>query len=123
MECRSLGPAVRRWFQEEIEKSNQNINFAPVINNNVSATANAEAEIKDVTIGATVGAILDLDIEQNLKDDAQDAVRQLEKVAKEKNKTKFAEKLEKVASIAKSSTELATVMFPFVQTAIKMLMG
>lgn len=111
------------WFQEEMEKSNQNINFAPVINNNVSATANAEAEIKDVTIGATVGAILDLDIEQNLKDDAQDAVRQLEKVAKEKNKTKFAEKLEKVASIAKSSTELATVMFPFVQTAIKMLMG
>lgn len=62
-------------------------------------------------------------LEQNLKDDAQDAVRQLEKVAKEKNKTKFAEKLEKVASIAKSSTELATVMFPFVQTAIKMLMG
>lgn len=111
------------WFQEQMEKSNQNINFAPVINNDVSATANVKAEIKDVTIGATVGAILDLDIEQNLKDDAQEAVRQLEEVAKEKNKIKFAEKLEKVASIAKSSAELATVMFPFLQTAIKMLMG
>lgn len=111
------------WFQEQMEKSNQNINFAPVINNNVSATSNATAEIKDVTIGVTVGAILDLDIAQNLKDEAQEAVKQLEKVAKEKDKTKFAEKLEKVASIAKSSAELATVMFPFVQTAIKMLMG
>ena len=100
-----------------MEKSNQNINFAPVINNNVSATANAEAEIKDVTIGAIVGAILDLDIEQNLKDDAQEAVKQLEKAAKDKDKTKFAEKLEKVASIAKSSAEIASIVLPFVQTA------
>lgn len=111
------------WFQEQMEKSNQNINFAPVINNNVSATANAEAEIKDVTIGAIVGAILDLDIEQNLKDDAQEAVKQLEKAAKDKDKTKFAEKLEKVASIAKSSAEIASIVLPFVQTAIKSLMG
>lgn len=111
------------WFQEQMEKSGKNINFAPIINNNVSAIANAEAEIKDVTIGATVGAILDLDIEQNLKDNAQDAVRQLEKAAKEKDKTNFAKKLEKVASIAKRSAELATVMLPFVQTAIKTLLG
>lgn len=111
------------WFQEQMGKNNQNINFAPVINNNVSATANAEAEIRDVTIGATVGAILDLDIEQNLKEDVQDAVRQLEKTMKEKNKTKFAEKLERVASFAKSSAEIATIVLPFVQTAIKTLLG
>lgn len=42
------------WFQERMEKNIQNINFAPLINNNVSATANAIAEIKDVTIGATI---------------------------------------------------------------------
>lgn len=106
-----------------MDKSSQNINFAPVINNNVSATANAEAEIRDVTLGATVGAILDLDIEQNLKADVQEALQQLEKASKDKNKTKFAEKLEKVASIAKSSAEIATIVFPFVQTAIKALMG
>lgn len=111
------------WFQEQMDKSSQNINFAPVINNNVSATANAEAEIRDVTLGATVGAILDLDIEQNLKADVQEALQQLEKASKDKNKTKFAEKLEKVASIAKSSAEIATIVFPFVQTAIKALMG
>lgn len=111
------------WFQEQMDERSQSINFAPVINNNVSATANAEAEIKDVTIGATVGALLDLDIEQNLKDDAQEAVKQLEKAAKDKDKTKFAEKLEKVASIAKSSAEIATIVLPFVQTAIKSLMG
>lgn len=111
------------WFQEQIDERSQSINIAPVINNNVSATANAEAEIRDVTIGATVGALLDLDIEQNLKDDAQEAVKQLEKAKKEKNKTKFAEKLEKVASIAKSSEEIANVVLPFVQAAIKLLMG
>lgn len=111
------------WFQEQMDKNNQNINFAPVINNNISATANAEAKIRDVTIGATVGAILDLDIEQNLKEDVQDAVKQLEKAMKEKNKTKFAEKLEKVASLAKSSAEIATIVLPFVQTAIKTLLG
>lgn len=111
------------WFQEQMDERSQSINFAPVINNNVSATANAEAEIKDVTIGATVGALLDLDIEQNLKDDAQEAVKQLEKAAKDKDKTKFAEKLEKVASIAKSSAEIASIVLPFVQTAIKSLMG
>lgn len=111
------------WFQEQMDERSQSINFAPVINNNVSATANAEAEIKDVTIGATVGALLDLDIEQNLKDDAQEAVKQLEKAAKDKDKTKFAEKLEKVASIAKSSAEIAGIVLPFVQTAIKSLIG
>ena len=111
------------WFQEQMDKNNQNINFAPIINNNVSTTANAEAEIKDVSIGATVGAILDLDIEQNLKEDVQDAVKQLEKAMKEKNKTKFAEKLEKVASLAKSSAEIATIVLPFAQTAIKTLLG
>ena len=76
-----------------------------------------------MTIGATVGALLDLDIEQNLKDDAQEAVKQLEKAAKDKDKTKFAEKLEKVASIAKSSAEIASIVLPFVQKAIKSLMG
>lgn len=111
------------WFQEQMDKISQNINFAPVINNNVSATAHAEADIRDVTIGATVGALLDLDIEQNLKNDAQEAVKQLGKAAKEKDKTKFAEKLEKVASIAKSSAEIAAIVLPFVQTAIKSLMG
>lgn len=111
------------WFQEQMDKNNQNINFAPVINNNISATANAEAKIRDVTIGATVGAILDLDIEQNLKVDVQEALQQLEKASKDKNKTKFAEKLEKVASLAKSSAEIATIVLPFVRTAIKTLLG
>lgn len=106
-----------------MDQSSQNINFAPVINNNVFATANSDAEIRDVTIGATVGAILDLDIEQNLKEAVQDAVKQLEIAMKEKNKTKFAEKLEKVASLAKSSAEIATNVLPFVQTAIKTLLG
>ncbi len=70
-----------------------------------------------------MGALLDLDIEQKLKDDAQEAVKNLEKAAKDKNKEKFAEKLEKVASIAKSSAEIASIVLPFVQTAIKSLMG
>lgn len=111
------------WFQEQMDERSQSINIAPVINNNVVATANAEAEIKDVTMGATVRALLNLDIEQNLKDDAQEAVKQLEKAAKDKDKTKFAEILEKVASIAKSSAEIASIVLPFVQTAIKSLMG
>lgn len=111
------------WFQEQMDKSNQSINFAPVINNNAYVSANASAEVEDVTIGMTVGAILDLDIEQNLKDDAQESVRQLDKAAKEKDITGFAAKLEKAAFIAKSSAELAGIVLPFVQMAIKTLMG
>ena len=111
------------WFQERMDERIQSISVATDINNNVSAKANAEAEIGDVTIGATVGALLDLDIEQKLKDDAQEAVKNLEKAAKDKNKEKFAEKLEKVASIAKSSAEIASIVLPFVQTAIKSLIG
>jgi hypothetical protein len=111
------------WFQEQMDKSNQSINFAPTINNNTYTSANASAEIGDVTIGMTVDAILDLDIDQHLKDDAQESVRQLDKAAKEKNITGFTAKLEKAASIAKSSAELAGIVLPFVQVAIKILMG
>lgn len=112
------------WFQEQMGERIQIINNnAPVFNNNVSSTANAEAEVRDETIGTTVGALLDLDIEQSLKDTAQEAVKQLEKAAKGKDKTKFAEKLEKIASIAKSSAEIAGVVLPFVQTAIKSLLS
>lgn len=110
------------WFQEQMNKRSQIINNN-IINNNVSATANAEAEVRDVTIGTTVGALLDLDIEQSLKDTTQEAVEQLEKAAKDKDRTKFAEKLEKIASIAKSSAEIAGVVLPFVQTAIKSLLS
>lgn len=111
------------WFQEQMDMRSQNINFAPNINTNVSTTANAEAEVRDVTIGTTVGALIDLDVEQHLKDAAQEAVKQLEKAAKEKDKTKFAEKLEKIASIAKSSAEIAGVVLPFIQTTIKSLLS
>lgn len=43
------------WFQERMDERIQSISVAPVINNNVSATANAEAEIGDVTIGQQWG--------------------------------------------------------------------
>jgi hypothetical protein len=114
---------VNGWFEEQMNKNNQSINFAPVINNNAYTSANASTEIGNVTVGMTVGAILDLDIDQALKDDAQDSVRQLDKAAKEKDITGFTAKLEKAASIAKSSAEIAGVVLPFVQMAIQTLMG
>ncbi len=43
------------WFQERMDERIQSISVAPVINNNVSATANAEAEIGYVTIGQQWG--------------------------------------------------------------------
>ena len=111
------------WFQDQMNNESLNINLAPIFNNNSSVVASASAVIQDVTLGPTIGAIIDLDIDQGIKTEAQEAVKQLDEAAKNKDKATFAEKLERVANIAKSSLEIASVILPFVGAALKTLLA
>ena len=109
------------WFQDQMDNRAQNITIAPTFNNN--SAANASATIQDITLGQTIGAIVDLDIEEQVKNEAREAVCQLDSAAKCKDSSAFAEKLEIVAKIIKGSSEIAAIVLPFVIAAIKTLLG
>ncbi len=98
-----------------------------IINNNnvnVNSESNAQASATSiVTLSATVAAILDLDIDNETKEAAESAVKELDKAAKNKDATTFTEKLEKVASIAKSTATLANAILPYVPNAIQTLLS
>lgn len=99
-------------------------------NNNVinggSASANAEASAEAssaVTLGMTIQALLDTELEAEVKEKAEASLKELDAAARNKDKSGFAEKLERAASIAKSTSVLAGIMLPFFKTAIQQLLG
>lgn len=117
------------WFLDQMDSSSVQINVSPTFNNDGSVRANsssnsdATASIHDVTLGTTIGSIIDLEIRDADKQEAQEVVKELDAAAKSKNEASFAEKLEKIASIAKSSAALAPILLPYVKTAIGTLFG
>lgn len=56
------------------------------------------------------------DIDSELKRRAMAGVSELEDAAKQKDVSKFADAMEKVASIVKNATELGSVILPFAGT-------
>ncbi len=116
------------WFQDQMDSSSVQINVSPTFHNDgsvhadSSSSSTATTSIHDVTLGATIGSIIDLNISDAEKQVAQDAVKDLDAAAKSKDETSFAEKLEKVASIAKSSSTLAPILLSFAKTALGMLL-
>lgn len=111
------------WFQDQMDNSVPNISIAPVFNNNGAAIASAYATIQDITLGQTIGAIVDLDIDDQAKDEIQEIMRQLDSAAKSKDTAAFGEKLEGIAKVIKGSSEIATAVLPFVTMAIRTLLG
>lgn len=111
------------WFQDQMDNNAQSITIAPTFNNNNESNASASATIQDVTLGQTIGKIVALDINGQVKDEAQEAVRQLDSAAQSKDAAAFGEKLENIAKIVKGSSEIAAAALPFVATAIKTLLG
>lgn len=97
-----------------------NVNYGPSATSSSNATAETSAT---VTLGMTIQSLIDMDIEDSLKEMAETALKELDSAAKSKDKTGFAEKLERAASIAKSASTLAGVMLPFFQTAIQNLLS
>lgn len=63
------------WFQDQMENSTPNISIAPVFNNNgaatASASASASATIQDITLGQTIEAIVGLNIDEQVKNEAE----------------------------------------------------
>lgn len=101
----------------------------PTINNVIygssafsSSHAVAEANNK-VTLGVAIQAIIDMDIDAVVKEKAEAALKELDSASKARDKTTFAEKLERAASIAKSTSRLADVMLPFIHTALQQLLA
>lgn len=105
------------------------IEYNPTINNvNYGSTAtsssNATSETNvNITLGMTIQALIDTDIEDSLKEEAETALKELDDASKTEDKAGFAEKLERAASIAKSASTLASIMLPFFQTAIQNLLS
>ena len=97
-----------------------NVNYGPSATSSSNATAETSAT---VTLDMTIQSLIDMDIEDSLKEMAETALKELDSAAKSKDKTGFAEKLERAASIAKSASTLAGVMLPFFQTAIQNLLS
>lgn len=101
----------------------------PIINNTnygSSATSNSSAASETnthITLGMTIQTIVDMDIEEGLKEEAEKVLRELDAAAKAKDKSGFVNKLEHAASIAKSASALASTMLPFFQTAIQHLLS
>jgi hypothetical protein len=112
------------WFLNQLNSNSQpNIEISPTFNVSSRSDSYSSSSVGDITLGATIGAIIDLDIDEVTKEQSQHAVKELESAAKSGDKQGFAEKLEKVASIAKSSSELAPILLTFVKTALGILLG
>ena len=111
------------WFLDQEDSMKININ--PVFNNNAnsSSMANAYAAASSVTLGSTIQQILDLDIDQEIKEQAEEAVKGLDRAAGAKDKIKFLDKLEEIAGIAKNSIELAGIVGPYIAAATSQLFG
>lgn len=92
-----------------------NVNYGPTATSSSSAASETNVNI---TLGMTIQALIDMDIEDSLKEMAEAALKELDDASKAKDKTGFAEMLERAASIAKSGSTLAGVMLPFFQAAI-----
>ena len=105
------------------QEDSLSINVNPIFNNNVSSSSSSSAlsSATNVTLGSTVQQILDLEIDSETKNQAETAVKELEQATKDGDKAGFLEKLEKIASIAKTSAELIGVIGPFIASTASRL--
>lgn len=114
---------VEGWFLDQETPMELNIN--PVFNNNVNASqaaaASATATANGISLGLTLNQVNELDLEQSFKAEVVTALMDLDNASREKDKKSFMEKLEMVASLAKSVSTLAGVVLPFIADAISKL--
>ena len=109
------------WFLNKEDGVSINVN--PIFNNTVnsSSSSNALSSAKSMTLGSTVQQILDLEIDPEIKDRIEAAVKELEQATKDGDKAGFLDKLEKIAGIAKNSAELIGVIGPFIASTASRL--
>lgn len=109
---------VKGWFLEELEQLKMEVNIAPTFNNQgATATSLSTANnVLEISLSSVIGVINSADIDSELKRRAMAGVSELEDAAKQKDVSKFADAMEKVASIVKNATELGSVILPFAGT-------
>lgn len=107
---------IKGWFLEELEQLKMEVNIAPTFNNQgATATSSSSANnTVEISLSSVIGAISNADIDGELKSRAMAGVSELEDAAKQKDVSKFADAMERVASIVKNATELGSAILPFV---------
>ena len=104
---------VRGDFMDEENEMSININNNPTFNNtNIGSVANATAKTEPINIEMAVEAIRASDADDDVKQSAEAAVIGMDEATKESNVEKFADALENIASIVKSTTTLGTTLLP-----------
>ncbi len=77
------------------------------------SSSNSSVSIKGISLTETLNAIRNIDgIDSGLKDQALKAAKDLDAASSTRDQMTFSEKLEKLASLAKSSSDLAKVLLP-----------
>lgn len=83
------------------------------------SSSNSSVSIKGVSLTETLNAIRNIDgIGSGLKDQALKAAKDLDAASSTRDQMAFSEKLEKLASLAKSSSDLAKVLLPLAMGAL-----
>lgn len=111
---------IKGWFKEESPLVNVSIENNPTIQGAVSnsesnATSNSNVQI---TLRMVLQDIKASEVDEEVKRNAEDAVLLLDEATEERNITKFAEGLEKVASVVKSATSLGATLLPYISQLI-----
>lgn len=116
-------------FDNSESEPPMNVEVKPIFNNVINNqptnanSASATTSISDVTLSNTIAALFDLDIDEGTRDEAEEAVKELDKASKGGNGTKLAEKIENAARIAKSGGAIAGVILPYILKALEYFQG
>lgn len=105
---------VKGFFLEELERQTMQVNNY-VNAYGGAATSDATAIINNqITLKAALKAINEVDVKDEIKMAAVQAITEMDDAAESGDKGGFADALEKVASVVKSATTLADAMLPYV---------
>jgi len=96
-----------------IEGKTMDVNISPVFNNEVYAHAVSNAAAT-ITVTNVIKVIDESTLDPDDKNVLKDGIGAIEEASEKKDKSKFLDALEKVASIAKNSTDVAGVVIPLI---------
>ena len=97
------------------EISSMNVNVNPVFNNSVNSEATATAFVlNSITISSVMRVIKESDLGEPEKQEARNALYELEEASGSKDKGKFLDALEKITGIAKNAVDLGSAVIPLI---------
>lgn len=113
---KSVTEKGRQYAQDLIpEASSVNVNVNPTFNNSVNSEATATASVlNNITISSAMRAIEESGLEDQEKQEAKNALCELEEASGSKDKSRFLDALEKISGIAKNTVDVGSAIIPLV---------